>query len=54
MVHVIDAVLKPPELDPIVNRSCPITNEDTLPVSSFGIIIYNMFTGSFSFPVGIV
>lgn len=33
VVHIIDAVLKPPELDPIVNRTCPIRREDTRVVS---------------------
>ena len=34
VVHVIDAVLKPPELDPIVNRFCPLVTEDTFRVSN--------------------
>ena len=33
VVHVIDTVLKPPELDPIVNRTCPIIRGDTFVVS---------------------
>lgn len=38
-VHVIDAVLKPPELDPIVNRSCPIITTETRNVSKYVITI---------------
>ena len=34
IVHVIDAVLKPPELDPIVNRTCPRITTETIQVSS--------------------
>ena len=44
MVHVIDAVLKPPELDPIVNRTCPNVTTETMRVSSIDVvIILNIF-----------
>ncbi|XP_065909400.1 stabilin-2-like isoform X2 [Dysidea avara] len=33
IVHVIDAVLKPPELDPIINRFCPSFNVTTTSTS---------------------
>lgn len=54
MVHVIDAVLKPPELDPIVNRTCPNVTRETMQVSNIDVvIILNILYLSPSWPVGV-